>query len=73
MKTLRIMLGILMIIPLGLLVNNLIYAQVLYDPNSLSELAYLVFGIPILIFNLWVWIYPEIIEIYFLGKKDQDN
>ena len=55
MKTLRIVLGILMVIPIGLLAYHLIYERYSYDPNSMSELAYIVFGVPILIFNFWAW------------------
>ena len=73
MKTFRIVLGILAILPVALLIDHIFFPTNYYAEGSLSEMAYMVFGIPILIFNLWAWIYPEIIEIYFLGKKDQAN
>ena len=73
MKTFRIVLGILAIIPLVLLVDHIFIQTNDYEEASLKELAYMILGIPILILNLWAWIYPEIIEIYFLGKKDQAN
>ena len=73
MKTFRIVFGILAIIPLALLADKIFFHPTVYDEDSIRTLAFLVLGLPILIFNLWAWIYPEIIEFYFLGKKDQDN
>jgi len=70
MKTFRIIAGILAIIPLGLLVFHLIYERSTYDPNSIVEMAYLVFGVPILIINFWAWFHPEVIEFYFFGKAN---
>ena len=72
MKTFRIVLGVLAIIPISLLVNSVSQPAV-YGEVTLSELAYLVFGTPISILNLWAWIEPEIIEHYFLGMKNRGN
>ena len=58
-KTLRIVLGILAIIPLALLADKIFFRPIDYDENSLRTLAYLVFGVPILTSNLWVWLYKE--------------
>ncbi len=68
MKTFRIMLGILAIIPIGLLANKLIYYPTIYDEDSLRTLIYLAIGVPVLTLNFWAWVYPEIIEFYFFGK-----
>jgi hypothetical protein len=40
--------------------------------SSMAELVFLVFGIPILVLNLWAWLFPEIIEFYFLGRDKLD-
>jgi hypothetical protein len=73
MKTFRIVLGILSIIPLTLLADKMFFGFTGYDEDSLRTLAFLIIGIPILILNLWIWIYPEIIEFYFLGNsKNKD-
>ena len=69
MKIFRIVVGILAILPIALIIYITLVDPITDDPNSLRELVYTVFGIPILILNLWAWIYPEIIEFYFLGKK----
>lgn len=50
-KTLRIVLAILAIIPVALLVYNLIFLGNEYGGDSIEELAYLVFGVPILVLN----------------------
>jgi len=73
MKTFRIVLGILTIIPIALLADKIFFRPTDYDEQSLRVLAYSVLGVPILIFNLWAWVYPEIIEFYFFGKKDSDT
>lgn len=73
MKTFRIALGILAIIPLALLMDHILIAPISYDPNSLREMAFMVFGVPILTLNYWAWGYPDIIEIYFRGNKGKDE
>ena len=69
-KTFRIVLGFLAIIPITLLVDS-VSQPATYGEVTLGELAYLVFGTPISIFNLWVWIEPEIIELYFPSVKNE--
>jgi len=71
MKSFRIAVGILAIIPLSMIVDSLFFHPEFYEYGSLGELLYPIFGIPILIFNMWAWIHPEIIEFYFLGKDKQ--
>lgn len=71
MRTFRIVLGILAIIPLALLADKMIFHATEYDEASLKTLTYLIFGVPILMFNIWAWIYPEIIEFYFFGKTEK--
>jgi len=68
MKTIRIVLGILAIIPLALLADKMLFHITEYDEDPLKTLTYLICGVPILFFNVWAWVYPEIIEFYFLGK-----
>lgn len=72
MKAFRIVLGILAIIPIFLLIDS-VSKPANFGEVTLTELAYLVLGTPIMILNLWAWIEPEIIEIYFLGVKRQDR
>jgi len=69
MKTFRIALGILAIIPIALLANKLLYYPAVYDEDSLSTLVYLTIGVPILTLNFWAWEYPEIIEFYSFGRE----
>ncbi len=72
-KNIRIALAVMAIIPIALLVYNLIFPQTDYGGDSIWEMAYLIFGVPILIFNFWVWSYPEIIERLLWGDKgDQE-
>jgi len=60
--------GIPAIIPLSMLTDCLFFRPEYYGYNSPGESAYTVFGVPILIFNFWAWVYPEVIEFYFFGK-----
>jgi len=69
MKAFRILLGILAIIPLLMIVDSIFLHPANYGESSLGELAYPVIGIPILIFNMWAWLDPEIIEFYFFGNN----
>ena len=71
MKTLRIVFGVLAFIPLALLVNHILIAPISYDPNSPSQMAFMVFGVPILVFNLWLWMDTQIIEFYFFGQEQE--
>ena len=68
MKTFRIVVGILAIIPVAMLVDALFLHPGNYGSGSLGKLLYPAIGIPILIVNMWAWVHPEIIEFYFLEK-----
>src|SRR5689334_6329594 len=72
MKSFRIVIGILAILPLTLLVDKLFFHPTIYDEDSLETLIYLTMGVPILTLNFWAWTYPEIIEFYFLGKEQKE-
>lgn len=68
-KTFRLAVGILAIIILALTGYINFISPATFEPNTLGELVFLVFGIPILIVNLWAWVEPEIIDVYFFGKE----
>ncbi len=69
MKTFRLVFGILALIPLTLLLDALL-RPALYGEDSLGAWLFLLVGVPILTVNYWAWMYPEIIEFYFLDKKN---
>ena len=69
MKTFRIVVGVLAIVPVAMIVDAIFLHPANYGPGSLGELVYPVFGVPILILNMWAWVHSEIIEFYFFGKK----
>jgi hypothetical protein len=69
MKTFRIVVGILAVLPLALLADKLIFHPAIYDEDSIETLIYLAIDVPILTLNFWAWEYPEIIEFYFFGKE----
>jgi hypothetical protein len=69
MKTFRIVVGILAIIPIALLANKLIYYPTVYDDYSLRALVYTAIGVPIMALNFWAWTYPEMIAFYFFGAE----
>lgn len=68
MKTFRIIVGVLAILPIGMLVDALIFHPENYGLGTLGELLYPAIGVPILIINMWAWVHPEIIEYFFLGR-----
>jgi len=70
MKTFRIVLGILAILPITLFGNHFFIHS---GEDSLQEMIYMVPGITILILNLWAWTYPQIIEVYFFGRKVENR
>jgi hypothetical protein len=72
MQIIRIVFGILAIFPIALLINHIFFSPAYYGEDSLAEMAYMIFGVPILIFNFWVWGATNTIEFYFFGNKD-DN
>ena len=69
MKTLRIALGILLVIPLGLLTYRIFFVPVMHEPNALNEMAFLVLGVPILVFNYWIWFEPGMVEYSLWGRR----
>lgn len=69
MKTFRNVLGVLAIIPLALLMDNIFMHPNNYAEDSLYLMAYQVLGIPILILNYWARVDPNIIEFLFFGKE----
>lgn len=71
MRIFRIVVGALAIIPVTMLVDSIFVHPANYGPGSLGELAYPVFGVPILILNMWAWVQPEIIEFYFFAKEKE--
>ena len=71
--TLRIVLGMLAIVPLALLADHALIQPGYYGEDSLQQMAFMVFGVPILTLNYWAWDYPEIIEDYFFSKKNEDT
>jgi hypothetical protein len=73
MKTLRIILGFLLVIPLGLLTYHFSLPLTEYIEEGLAAFAYFVFGIPILIFNIWVWGAPRSVEDFLFGKEEQSR
>lgn len=69
-KNIRIVLAILAIIPIFLLAQHLLFNSDAYGGDSIEEMAFTVFGIPILVFNFWAWYSPEMIEHFLWGNKD---
>ena len=69
MKTFRSIVGILAIIPLALLIEILFFHPELNCDDCIETYIYISLGIPILIFNLWAWFEPEMIEFAFFGKE----
>lgn len=55
MRTFRIAAGNLAVIPIALRGYVILFSPVAFGPNSLGELAFLLFGVPILVLNLWAW------------------
>ena len=72
-KNIRIILASMAIIPIVMLVYNLIFLRTDYGGDSIEEMAYLIFGVPILVLNFWAWAYPEIIEFFLWGDKKDRN
>ena len=69
-KIIRIVLAVLAIIPIFLLIRFLFFGATISGDDSIEELIYTVIGIPILVFNFWAWYYPELIENFLWGKKN---
>lgn len=68
MKTLKIILGILAIIPVSLIIASIADPKFIMH-NPAAEWVFILVGILIFVFNLWVWIEPEIIKTIF-GMKE---
>ena len=71
MKTFRIVVGVLAIIPLALVIDILFFHPERNCDACITTYMYMLIGIPILILNFWAWSYPEIIEFAFFGKEKQ--
>jgi hypothetical protein len=69
MKTFRIVVGVLALLPLTLLIDKLFFHPELYCEHCLGTYAYMLIGVPILTLNFWAWEYPELIEGFFFGKE----
>ena len=69
-KIIRIVLAVLAIIPILLLIQYLFFGTNISGDDSIEEMAFTVIGIPILVFNFWAWYYPELIENFLWGNKD---
>jgi hypothetical protein len=69
MKTFRIVVSALALIPLALLIEILFFYPELNCDACIETYAFIAFGVPILTLNFWAWVYPEIIEFYFFGKE----
>lgn len=57
-------------VPVGLLAHHFSLIPSEYTDDGLATLAYIIFGVPILIFNFWVWSSPQTLED-LLFKKDK--
>jgi len=68
MKTFKITLGILAIIPLALIVLSIADPKFIMH-NPAAEWIFILAGVPIFVFNLWAWTEPEIIKTMF-GIKE---
>jgi hypothetical protein len=68
MNALRIVLGILAVIPLTLLADKLFFHVTEYDDYSLRTLIYYAIGVPIAVLNIWVWAIPETIRDLFMKR-----
>ena len=72
MKTFRIVVGVLAILPLALVIDILFFHPELNCDDCIRTYIYMLLGIPILIFNYWAWFESEIIEFAFFGKKPEN-
>ena len=53
MKTFRIAAGIFAVILLALIGYIMLFGPATFEPNTVGELVFLVFGLPVLVVNLW--------------------
>ena len=69
-KIIRIVLAVLAIIPIIILAWYFFLVGDSVGGDSIEEMVFTIIGIPILIFNFWAWYYPELIENFLWGNKD---
>jgi hypothetical protein len=68
MKTFRIILGILAIIPISLIIASIVDPKLIMH-NPTFEWIFILVGIPVAVLNLWAWDAPQIIQKLF-GVKE---
>jgi hypothetical protein len=73
MHTLKIILTVLLVIPIGLMIYIIAFNPITYERNSLRELTFLVVGLPILMANFFVWFTPDLVQSYFSKEKKEDG
>lgn len=64
MKRLKIILGILLIIPIALIGISIADPKAILH-NPALEWIFILIGVPIFVFNLWAWTAPHIIRTIF--------
>ena len=69
-KIIRIVLAVLAIIPIFILAWYFFLVGDSVGGDSIEEMVFTIIGIPILIFNFWAWYYPDLIESFLWGNKD---
>ncbi len=68
MNIIRIVFGILMVIPLALLADVIIDPEISVEDPFL-DWVYSAIGVPIAVINYWAWFQPEMIEFFLFGRK----
>jgi hypothetical protein len=68
MKTFRLIISLLAIIPIGLIVASIVDPKMTAQ-NPSMEMTFLLVGVPILVLNLWAWDAPEMVEKMFNLKN----
>ncbi len=69
MNIIRIVFGILMVIPLILLAEVTVINPESRFENPLLDVIYAAIGVPIVVINYWAWFHPEMIESFLFGRK----
>lgn len=64
MKRLKILLGVLLIIPLALIVVSIADPKAAVN-NPTIEWIFILIGVPSFVFNLWAWTAPHIFKSIF--------
>ena len=70
MKTFRIFMGVLGLLVLAFFAAGMLLPPVVNDQEAFLELLFSAIGIPVLIFNMWAWFEPDMIEEFFFRKKN---